>query len=1081
MAKRQRGSFMLTFILGMTIACSALFGNTFKVVTAGDSGPGSLRQAILDANNHAGVDSIIFRIDSAQPQTIQPQSALPTITDAVIINGYTQPGARPNTNPMSMGSNAILRIELDGTFAGAGVDGLTITAGNSTVRGIAINRFGTGGACGTGISLQNQGGNLIEGNYLGTDITGAMDRGNICRGLLLFSSNNVIRGNVISGNDERGIFILGGDASGNRVIGNYIGLDATGRAALGNNEGIHIQSAPNNVIGGASPSERNIISGNLSSGITVIGTPAGAASGNRIIGNYIGTDAACNIGAGNGGAGIQIEDGTANEIGSKAELLSANVISANKGAGISLRGSGAAGNRIWGNYIGTDSTASAILGNGSDGILLKDGARETIIYYTAIKYNFGAGIRISGNKTVQNEFWRGSITGNGGPAILLAEGGNSSMTAPIIIAASPKQVTGRALAHNLIQIFEDNGDEGAKWIGWTHCDAAGGFAWSGTANGPNITAVATDTTLDNSSMFSAPFRLNGTGQIQIVTNSNDSGPGSLREAIGIASGTSGADTIRFAIPSTDPGYDPITGVWVIRPNLPFNVPADLTIDGRIGLPGGGSRPGIEIDGTTLGLAGMTGFRMTNNTALLGLIVNRCAYGIWIDSADVAVRECYIGTDPAGAAARPNDIDGILLAQGAARAIIENNLISGNHSNGIRLFGDRTAGCIIRKNRIGTNADGTQALHNDYCGIVIHAGPHDNIIEQNLVSGNIWNGMEIAGATTHRNLLRNNFIGTDVTGIKTLANTVDGVLLSGGAYHNVLEQNLISGNAGMGLRLVQPATAANIIRSNQIGTDSTGTRGVPNLSYGVMLFKGPCRNSIGPENVIAFNGLGGILVDGADSLGSTVGNTITANSLFANGGRGIVNSRAGNSELAPPQIQTVTLAGITGLAPAGQTIEFYGEQDGQGKVYVGSAKSDPSGSFYLELDGRPVPPSVVATATDFAGSTSEFSPSVATGIGSPSVAAESPQSYALNQNYPNPFNPETAIEYQLPRSCSVELVVFDLRGRKVAELAIGQQSAGNRKAIWHGRDDAGNLLPTGVYLCRLKAGRFASTKKMILLR
>ena len=118
---------------------------TFTVTNTNDTGPGSLRQAILDANANAGTDTIDFNIPAVTDSgcnavtgvcTIQPTSALPTITDPVIIDGYTQPGASSNTNPTGQGLNTVLMIELDGSLAGANSNGLVITAGSSTMRGL---------------------------------------------------------------------------------------------------------------------------------------------------------------------------------------------------------------------------------------------------------------------------------------------------------------------------------------------------------------------------------------------------------------------------------------------------------------------------------------------------------------------------------------------------------------------------------------------------------------------------------------------------------------------------------------------------------------------------------------------------------------------------------------------------------------------------------------------------------------------------------------------------------------------------------------------------------------------------------
>lgn len=142
----------------------------------------SLREAINAANASSGTDTIAFNIPTTDPGhisgtdswRIQPSSALPTITSPVTIDGYTQPGASPNTNGPGLGLNTVLKIELDGTNAGARADGLRITAGSTSVRGLAINRFGTGvigdfsGVGGQGIRLDTNGGNVLEGNFIGS-------------------------------------------------------------------------------------------------------------------------------------------------------------------------------------------------------------------------------------------------------------------------------------------------------------------------------------------------------------------------------------------------------------------------------------------------------------------------------------------------------------------------------------------------------------------------------------------------------------------------------------------------------------------------------------------------------------------------------------------------------------------------------------------------------------------------------------------------------------------------------------------------------------------------------------------------
>src|SRR6185503_12505247 len=199
------------------------------VTNTNDSGSGSLRQALLDANNNAGPQTIAFNIPGAGVHTIAPLSALPQVTDSVIIDGYTQPGSSVNT--LARGDNALLLIELNGGNSGNGLD---IHADNCTVRGLIVNR-----ATGMGIDLWSSN-NLIEGNFIGTNATGTNSLGNAV-GVRVISSgaaNNTIGGttaaarNVISGNGY-GVFAAF-NPLGTKVQGNYIGTNAAGTAVLAN-------------------------------------------------------------------------------------------------------------------------------------------------------------------------------------------------------------------------------------------------------------------------------------------------------------------------------------------------------------------------------------------------------------------------------------------------------------------------------------------------------------------------------------------------------------------------------------------------------------------------------------------------------------------------------------------------------------------------------------------------------------------------------------------------------------------------------------------------------------------------------
>jgi hypothetical protein len=410
----------LAVVLAATMTLMGVTGNTvqaqatFTVTNTSDSGPGSLRQAILDANASPGTDNIAFNIPGAGPHTIQPTSALPTITDPVIIDSYTQPGASPNTNPVGLGTNAVLKIELDGSLAGSS-QGLYITADNTTVRGLVINRFG-----GNGIFLLGNGGNHIEGSFIGTNVTGTADLANGSSGVFLQNSmDNTIGGttpaarNLVSGNTAGGIGISGDQATGNLVQGNLIGTDSTGMINLGNGyDGVGIAYGSNNTIGGTTPGAGNVICGNSYAGVEIQKPEAKA---NVVQGNLIGTDVTGTNRLGNG-QGVVIGGAQENIIGGTT-VAARNIISGNDGNGVAFYGNEATGNVVQGNFIGTDVTGTADLGNYGAGVTISVAPDNTIGGITPgarniISGNEGGGISIGGTgNLVQGNFIGTDVTG----------------------------------------------------------------------------------------------------------------------------------------------------------------------------------------------------------------------------------------------------------------------------------------------------------------------------------------------------------------------------------------------------------------------------------------------------------------------------------------------------------------------------------------------------------------------------------------------------------------------------------------------------------------------------------------------
>ena len=284
-----------SIVIAALFAASAAGATTYTVTTTADSGAGSLRQAILDANGSPGADTINFNIVGSGIHTIAPATPLPNLSEAVTINGYSQPGASANTNAPNQGSNAVILIEIDGHNLGFGQNDFTLTAA-ATIRGLAINRaLNAGIQCAAGSSSS-----IIAGNFIGTDPTGSSLPGPQSYGVEISGASGVTVGgttpadrNVIAGNG--GANILMGDAPApNTVIkGNLIGVNAAGTAALAAGSpygGIYDRVGTGIVVGGPTPAERNVISGHPQSGVVIGYTVGGTAAQGTIEGNFIGTD-----------------------------------------------------------------------------------------------------------------------------------------------------------------------------------------------------------------------------------------------------------------------------------------------------------------------------------------------------------------------------------------------------------------------------------------------------------------------------------------------------------------------------------------------------------------------------------------------------------------------------------------------------------------------------------------------------------------------------------------------------------------------------------------------------------------------
>jgi hypothetical protein len=243
-----------------------------------DSGPGSLRQAILDANSTCNGSAINFNITGTAPFTITPATPLPAVTcSSLIIDGYSQPGATPNTISGGGSNNAVINIALSGSACGT-CDGIAVSS-TATVRGLAIRSFS-----GAGIAI-NGGGSTIAGNYIGVDPGGMNAFGN-ATGIFVGPSSYTTLGtsapadsNFISGNSGNGILVSGGGAV---IANNLIGGRRDGSTGFGNGNGIFFQSAnySSNAVTG------NVIHFNAGPGVVVdAGTFRAITTLNSIYGN----------------------------------------------------------------------------------------------------------------------------------------------------------------------------------------------------------------------------------------------------------------------------------------------------------------------------------------------------------------------------------------------------------------------------------------------------------------------------------------------------------------------------------------------------------------------------------------------------------------------------------------------------------------------------------------------------------------------------------------------------------------------------------------------------------------------------
>lgn len=699
------------------------FATSYIVTTTDDSGAGSLREAITQANSSPiGFDDIIFAIPADDPNydestgvfTINLISELPLISSAnITIDGNTQQSLTGNTNI----EGPEIKLSGGGTLEYC----FRVGGPSNTFKNLIISGFDYGFQI-YGTYAYN---NVIESNYIGTTYDGtAEDPNDYGIGISGDAYNIIIRNNLISGNITAGIACSG--AHDIEIYGNKIGTDITGLLQLSNANGIMTENINDFIIGGEIPANRNIISGNTESGIIISGE---SSESNTVTGNYIGTNINGNDSVPNGN-GVMIVNASNNQIGG-ITTGKRNIISGNQSIGLLINGTGANLNIVEGNYIGIDISGMQALSNHYGVIIKADADNNRIGGNTpeqrniiSANHEIGVYIEACDYNVVSGNFIGTDCTGTG--TFYYNEGQDS------LIQANGAEIN-TVSKHNIIggntegerNIISGNRVYGAIYYGQvSENNIAGNYIGTdvtGTFSIPNATGICVDDASNHNIIENNVLSGNISYGLFIVTQGSDA---NIFRGNIVGLNASGTDTV------------------------PNDVGLIIAAGARYNVIGGESESDRNI---------FSG----NRYGAIEVSDNGTKYN--------EIKNNFIGTDITGFEALPNNF-GIAVGGMARGTIIDKNIISANDSFGL-VLGENSDSTVVTGNKIGTAADGLTDLGNKASGIVITSGANTNFIgtieNPNIIAFNDSLGIIIMDNTTIKNRIsgnsihHNNYLGIDI--------------------------------------------------------------------------------------------------------------------------------------------------------------------------------------------------------------------------------------------------------------------------------------------------------------------------------